>query len=163
MWTVLYVEDEENDVLFMRRSFRRAGLEDALRVVVDGVVAIDYLSGRAAFRNRLSYPLPAVVLLDLNLPTVSGFQVLQWIRRQPQFQQLPVVIFSSSSRPEDRLQAKELGASDYLEKPDSGLDFGVTVEALKRKWLAQPLAQGGYASNPGSVAAPGLGAQPSGH
>src|ERR1051326_5182942 len=101
MWNVLYVEDEENDVLFMRRSFRKAGLEESLKVVVDGQAAIDYLLGRDVFANRLKFPIPSVVLLDLNLPTVSGFQVLKWVRQQPQYRDLPIVIFSSSARAED--------------------------------------------------------------
>lgn len=139
MASVLYVEDEENDVFFMRRSFERAGLHQSLMVVIDGQEAIDYLSGRGRFGNRIEYPLPAVVLLDLNLPTVSGFQVLKWIRTQPQFRQLPVVIFSSSARAEDRSRAKELGADDYLEKPGSGLEFGIALEALTQKWIAPGL------------------------
>ncbi len=146
MWNVLYVEDEENDVIFMRRAFRRAGLEESLNIVDDGQPAIDYLAGRGVFANRVNYPLPAVVLLDLNLPTVSGFQVLTWIRQQTQFKQLPVVIFSSSARAEDRLHAKDLGANDYMEKPDSGLDFGMILEALKLKWHPQsdvPMLPGG--------------------
>jgi CheY-like chemotaxis protein len=141
MAIALYVEDEEDDVHFMRRAFRRAGQEERLRVVKDGKEAIDYLSGRGVFGNRLDYPLPSLVLLDLNLPMVSGFQVLEWIREQPEFQQLPVVIFSSSSWPEDRHKASELGANDYLEKPDSGLEFGAVLETLNRKWFAQPVAQ----------------------
>lgn len=144
MWNILYVEDDENDALFMRRAFRHAGLEESLRVVDDGQVALDYLSGSGEFAKRLTHPLPSVVLLDLNLPTVSGFQVLKWIRQQSAFQNLPVVIFSSSSRAEDRLQAKQLGASDYLEKPGSGLDFGVILEGLKRRWLAHPIQQGPF-------------------
>jgi CheY-like chemotaxis protein len=131
MWNVLYVEDEVDDAFFMRRSFRRAGLEESLSVVEDGQAAIDYLSGRGVFAHRLKYPLPSLVLLDLNLPTVSGFQVLEWIRQQPEFRRLAVVIFSSSARAEDRLRARELGASDYVEKPDSGMDFDTVLVALK--------------------------------
>ena len=160
MWNVLYVEDEENDVFFMRRAFRRAGQEERLKVVEDGQVAIDYLSGRGLFGNRLIYPLPAVVLLDLHLPTVSGFQVLVWIRQQLEFQQLPVVIFSSSARVEDRLLAKELGANDYMEKPGSGMEFGAILEALQRKWFAQPVALGSSARNSSSLVAAHLPAGP---
>lgn len=138
MWNLLYVEDEENDVYFMRRCFRQAGMEECLRVVADGQAAIDYLAGEGMFADRLNYPLPTVVLLDLNLPMVSGFQVLEWIRHRSEFEQLPVVIFSSSARAEDRLQAEQLGASDYLEKPDSGMEFSAVIEALKTKWSAQP-------------------------
>ncbi len=135
MASVLYVEDEESDVFFMRRAFRRAGMEQALKVAVDGQEAIDYLAGRGAFSDRLVYPLPAVVLLDLNLPTVSGFQVLRWLRAQPELEDLPAVVFSSSAREEDRAQARQLGANDYLEKPGSGLEFAGVLEELCRRWL----------------------------
>lgn len=132
--TILYVEDEENDVYFMRQAFRQAGLESSLRVVTDGRAAMDYLSGHGQFANRSEFPTPTVVLLDLNLPMVSGFQVLKWIRSQPEIQQLPVVIFSSSARPDDKTQAKQLGASDYLEKPGSGREFRLVAEALCARW-----------------------------
>lgn len=156
MWNVLYVEDEENDAYFMRRSFRQAGIEDSLRVVVDGQAAIDYLSGHCAFANRLNCPLPAVVLLDLNLPMVSGFQVLAWIRQQPELQNLPVVIFSSSARAEDRSEAKRLGATDYLEKPDSGSDFAAIVETLKQKWSVHVPPTPLHVQSSGALAGTGL-------
>lgn len=144
MASVLYVEDEENDVFFMRRSFRRAGVEQELKTVVDGQAAIDYLSGQGAFADRTEYPLPGLVLLDLNLPILSGFQVLEWIRSQPQHCRLPVIIFSSSARAEDKLRAKELGASDYLEKPGSGLEFGMVFEALRKYGLADTTASSAH-------------------
>jgi CheY-like chemotaxis protein len=135
MASVLYVEDEESDVFFMRRAFRRAGMEQALQVVVDGQEAIDYLAGRGTFSDRLVYPMPALILLDLNLPTVSGFQVLRWLRAQPELEDLPAVVFSSSAREEDRTQARQLGANDYLEKPGSGLEFAGVLEELCKRWL----------------------------
>jgi len=147
VWTVLYVEDEENDAYFMRRAFHKVGMDECLRLVTDGQAAIDYLAGIGPLTNRLIYPLPAVVLLDLNLPTVSGFEVLKWIRHHAQLPELPVVIFSSSSRPEDRSKAKQLSANDYLEKPNSGSDFGLIVEALKQKWSGQPVEEGAHTKN----------------
>lgn len=140
MATVLYVEDEEDDIFFMRRAFSRAGLTHVLQAVADGQEAINYLSGCGRFANRIDYPLPEMVLLDLNLPMVSGFQVLQWIRAQSLFQRLPVVIFSSSARVEDRLLANELGASDYLEKPGSSMQFRDLLESLNKKWLENGVA-----------------------
>ncbi len=131
---VLYVEDEEFDALFMRRAFKKAGLEQMLQVVGDGQEAMDYLSGNAPFQDRTQHPLPLLVLLDLNLPVVSGFDVLQWMRTQPGLRHLPVVVFSSSARAEDRLKADELGASDYVPKPQSGLEFSDVVQQLQRRW-----------------------------
>ncbi|MBA4138236.1 MAG: two-component system response regulator [Opitutus sp.] len=134
--TVLYVEDEADDVLFMQAAFRRIGLSALLHAVMDGQQAIAYLAGEGAFGDRSRHPLPAVVLLDLNLPVQSGFEVLAWIRRQPQFRQLPVIVFSSSGRTEDRHRAAELGATDYALKPASGMQFGDVVRAVKDGWLA---------------------------
>ena len=136
MATVLYVEDEEDDIFFMRRAFNRSGTAHRLEAVADGQAAIDYLSGQGTFGNRQEHPLPQLVLLDLNLPMVSGFQVLKWIRAQPALHRLPVIIFSSSARVEDQVLAHELGASDYLQKPGSSLEFRELVETFTHKWLS---------------------------
>jgi signal transduction histidine kinase/ActR/RegA family two-component response regulator len=133
--TVLYVEDEETDATFMRIAFAKKGLDSALRVVGDGRAAIQYLSGTEEYADRREYPLPSVVLLDLNLPQVPGFEVLKWMRNQPEFARTPVVVFSSSTREDDRAQALELGATSFLTKPNSGMKFGDVVDALKEKWL----------------------------
>jgi CheY-like chemotaxis protein len=134
-WTLLYVEDDENDVLFMEMALRRAGLQQQFRCVRNGQEALDYLSGTGDYAQRDQHPLPVLLLLDLNLPAVSGFEVLAWLRKQPQFQSLPVVIFSSSSRPEDRQRALELGANDYVQKPASGMKFGEVLDHLRSGWL----------------------------
>jgi CheY-like chemotaxis protein len=136
--TVLYVEDEEFDVVFMARAFKQANLDQSLQVVVDGQQAIDYLAGKPPYTDRSRHPLPAVILLDLNLPLVSGFEVLKWLRQQPPYEALPVVVFSSSARGEDQQKATELGANAYVQKPSSGLDFVDVVQQLKQQWLAMP-------------------------
>lgn len=135
--TVLYVEDEENDVFFMRHAFQKAGIEHGLASVADGPDALAYLSGKDPYHDRGQFPVPSLILLDLNLPLISGFEVLQWIRDQPQFRKTPVVVFSSSGRPEDRHKAEELGANNYLLKPASGIQFIDVARELKESWLAQ--------------------------
>ncbi|HVV71971.1 MAG TPA: PAS domain S-box protein, partial [Verrucomicrobiae bacterium] len=115
--TVLYVEDEESDAIFMRRAFAAKGMGSALQVVGDGRAAIEYLSGTEKYADRQEYPLPSLVLLDLNLPQVPGFEVLKWMRNHPDFARTPVVIFSSSTREDDRTKAKELGADEFVAKP----------------------------------------------
>ena len=129
---VLYVEDEADDVLFMRLACKNSGW--SLQAVEDGRKAIAYLSGEPPYADRARHPLPDLVLLDLNLPLVPGFDVLKWIREQPRFRDLPVVVFSSSGRAEDRARAEALGANDYLLKPSSGDLFREVVEALERRW-----------------------------
>jgi DNA-binding response OmpR family regulator len=76
-----------------------------------------------------------LILLDLNLPLVSGFEVLEWMRKTTGYQELPVVIFSSSARPEDRIRAEATGADDYVQKPSSALEFRAVIDYLERRWL----------------------------
>lgn len=137
---VLYVEDEEMDRILMDRAFAKSGLKQTLRMVNDGQAAIDYLSGTGEYGNRETYPLPDVVLLDLNLPEVHGFDVLQWIRTQPEHRDLPVVIFSSSEMPEDQVRAQQFGANEFLKKPGSGLSFKDVVQKLHAQWLSAAAA-----------------------
>ncbi len=140
---MLYVEDEENDRILMQFAFQKAGLEPALRMVNDGQTAIDYLSGAGVYGEREKYPLPAVVLLDLNLPEVHGFEVLKWIRKQPAHTALPVVVFTSSAREEDRRQAELLGASEFMQKPMMPGGFQEVARKLNEAWLsAGPAAAG---------------------
>ena len=114
--TILYVEDEESDALLMRLAVKRAGVPNPLRIATDGVQAIDYLTGTGAFADRNQHPLPCVVLLDLKLPRKSGFEVLAWIRQQPKFAGLPVIVYTSSSNSADQDKARELGVADYVVK-----------------------------------------------
>jgi DNA-binding response OmpR family regulator len=101
----------------------------------DGRAAIDYLSGAGQYGDREMYPAPALVLLDLNLPNVPGFGVLEWIRNNPDYARTVVVVFSSSTRDDDRIRARALGADDFLSKPSSPLDFGHIVVSVRERWL----------------------------
>jgi CheY-like chemotaxis protein len=143
--TLLYVEDEENDVLFMRRAIDRAGLALDLRNACDGDKAVDYLAA-SPHEER---PLPALVLLDLNLPARSGFEVLEWIRGRPELRGLPVVVISSSGRPEDRARARALGADDYVVKPTSPMLLVDIIGELWTRWLAP--RDGAGAPKPGTT------------
>jgi CheY-like chemotaxis protein len=132
---ILYVEDEESDVILFRHVLERAGIQNPLRTVHDGKAAKEYLAGTASFEDRQRYPLPGLVLLDLNLPYWSGLEVLDWIRQQPQLRRLPVLIFSSSNRPDDIARAYDLGANGYLVKPSALGDLRSMVLALRDYWL----------------------------
>jgi CheY-like chemotaxis protein len=132
---VLYVEDEKDDVFFMRKAFKRAGIEHALQSVNDGHQAIDYMAGNGKFSDREKHPLPLAILLDLNLPSLSGFEVLEWLKGQPDFHEIPVIILSSSGRPEDRAKADKLGADGYMLKPGSGLSFLEVAREFQNRWL----------------------------
>jgi CheY-like chemotaxis protein len=132
---VLQIEDDENDVFFMKHAFRKAGVLNPLLAVCDGQEAVDYLAGAGKFANRHQFPMPGVVLLDLNLPRKSGLEILKWIREQPAFHTLPVVVLSSSNRDADIHRAYSTGANAYLVKPpdpDGLLDL---VRLIHDFWL----------------------------
>lgn len=135
---VLYVEDEPNDALLLELGFKRAGLGNPLLVLPDGRQATQYLAGAGAYADRQRHPLPCLVLLDLNLPVMSGFETLEWIRRQPELKKLPVVIFSSSTHPSDMEKAQTLGADDYLCKPVDMVHMTSLLHRLAERWLTPP-------------------------
>jgi CheY-like chemotaxis protein len=116
---ILLVDDSPNDVLLMRTVFQRAGFAQPLQFAVDGDDAIAYLRGDGRYGDRSRFPLPTMVLMDLNMPRKNGFEVLEWIRRQPALRRLRVYILSASSRPQDIDRAYDLGVNSYLVKPGS--------------------------------------------
>ncbi len=133
--TILLVEDEENDVVFMEMALKKSGLGSAFQVAEDGQEAIDYLSGAREFANRERFPIPALVFLDLNLPRVMGMDVLKWIRDQPELDAMVVIILTSSQQRSDIRRACSLGANSYLVKPSNPLAMGEIVDLVKRYWL----------------------------
>jgi CheY-like chemotaxis protein len=134
---ILYVEDEQSDVLLLRMALERAGLTNPVHITVDGAEAIDYLAGNGPFADRSQHPLPALVLLDLNLPKKSGFDVLSWIRQQPQFASLPVVIYTSSVGLIDKETAQVFGVTDYFVKRSGVAHIAELVRSLARRWLSE--------------------------
>jgi CheY-like chemotaxis protein len=134
--TILYAEDEANDIFFLELAFQRASSPHTLNVVSDGEQAISYLMGRDDFADRVRHPLPTLALLDINMPKKSGLEVLEWIRQQPRFKSLPVLMLTSSQRPEDMEQARKLGADDYLLKPSNPVDLFEIVKAFHDRWLS---------------------------
>jgi CheY-like chemotaxis protein len=140
---ILYVEDEETDVLLFRQALIRAGLPNPLHIAADGAEAIDYLAGNGPFADRHEHPLPALVLLDLNLPKKSGFAVLSWIRQQPQFSSLPVVIYTSSVALLDKETAQLLGATELFVKRSEVPKIAELARILAERWLTPSASHDG--------------------
>jgi CheY-like chemotaxis protein len=113
---ILVAEDDPNDALIFKMMFRRATLPHNLHIVEDGQQAIDWLSGKGDYSDRAKYPVPDRVLLDLKMPVKTGFEALEWIRSQDSFQNLPVIILSSSDDEKDVKRAYQLGATTYFVK-----------------------------------------------
>jgi CheY-like chemotaxis protein len=114
---ILLAEDDDNDVFFMRRALQKGGIEFPLHVVSNGQEALDYLGGAGHFADRERFPLPSLVLLDLKMPFVNGFEVLTWMRSQEGIRDIPVVVLTSSAEERDRHRAMALGAKAYFVKP----------------------------------------------
>ncbi len=140
--TILLVEDEENDVVFMEMALEKSGLASAFQVAEDGEEAIDYLSGKGEFADRARFPIPALVFLDLKLPRVMGMDVLKWIRDQPELDTMVVIMLTSSQQGTDIRRACSLGANSYLVKPSNPAALNQIVDLVKRYWLQlnQPTA-----------------------
>ncbi len=134
-YTILLVEDDQNDRLLVKRAFKKARLSNPLSIVTDGVEAINYLSGDDKYSDREEYPLPMLILLDLKLPRKSGLDVLEWLKNQETLKRIPVVILTSSKESTDVNRAYDLGANSYLLKPVSFDGLTELVENLKMYWL----------------------------
>jgi DNA-binding response OmpR family regulator len=133
--TILLVEDDQNDVFFLRYAFEAADIQNPLQVVFDGQEAINYLAGKDKYADRRHFPLPCLVLLDLKLPGKMGNDVLRWMRDQPQLSHLLVIMLTSSSDLNDVDGAYECGAQSYLVKPLSMEKRLEMARAIKTYWL----------------------------
>jgi CheY-like chemotaxis protein len=134
--TILIVDDSENDIFLMHRAFKKAEFDCPLREVYDGEQAIAYLAGEGAYNDRNDYPMPSIVLLDLNMPKKNGFDVLAWARAQAKFKRLSIIVMTASMRPDDVERAFDLGASSFLLKPSNTTALTAMVQCL-RDWSRQ--------------------------
>lgn len=132
---ILLAEDRDDDIALIQKAFKKAYIVNPLFVVRDGEEAIAYLSGAGKYSNRAEYPLPDLLLLDLKMPRVDGFEVLKWIRDQPGLSALRVVVLTASDSIRDVNVAYQLGANSFMVKP---MDFGDVVNMsrfLTSYWL----------------------------
>ena len=132
---VLLIEDNLDDVELTRLAFAEAGIAHPLVVANDGAVALDWLHGRGVHAGRDATQLPALVLLDLNLPKLDGREVMQAIRANPVTSKLPVVALSSSGEPFDIDTSFASGVDSYLQKPVDFARFVEDMRRLKGQWL----------------------------
>lgn len=134
--TFLLVEDDPNDVLMLEMEFKSAPLHVRLVAVDDGGRAMQYIEGKGIYADRIKYPVPQVILLDLKMPRINGFEFLEWLRREapPEHRFIPVVVMSSSGLKEDVNRAYSLGANSYLVKPVSWYLFKERVKTVGIYW-----------------------------
>lgn len=134
--SILLVEDNPQDELLILRALKKVSLANEVEVVRDGQQAIDHLLGVGEFAARANAELPAVVLLDIGLPRISGLEVLARLRADERTRLLPVVILTSSDEERDRLKSYEEGANSFVRKPLDFAEFAETVARLGIYWLA---------------------------
>ncbi len=132
---ILIVDDNEKDLLLTLRSLESSEIPFELAVARDGAEALEFLSGSDKYKGRDTSHLPQLVLLDLKMPKLDGFQVLRQIRSSERTKYLPVVIFTSSSEVSDVKNTYSLGASSYIRKPIDFAKYSETVRSVGVYWL----------------------------
>ncbi len=132
---ILHVENDPDDVFLLKRAFTKAGVVQEMRSAENGKAAVEYLNGSNAYGDRATHPLPTVILLDWNMPLMSGAQFLQWIRQDAKWKRLPVVVLTSSASEHDMQEAYDLGANGYLVKPSTQEAFIAMVRGFAQFWL----------------------------
>jgi len=143
---ILLVEDNASDEKLALLAFKRCGVPCEIAVARDGADALDYLFATGKYKDRDVIARPAVILLDLKLPRISGLEVLRRIRAAPETRLLPVVILTASREDEDLLRGYSLGANAYLRKPVDFAEFSEAAKTLAAFWLRfnelAPVARG---------------------
>jgi CheY-like chemotaxis protein len=156
---ILLAEDDENDIFLMGRAFDRAGIPNPLFVVRDGQGTIDYLSGTGVFAQRDQHPIPGLMLLDLKLPWMDGFDVLKWLRDHNEYDTMPVVVLTSSKLQADVDKSRQLGVYDYRVKPHEFEDLVRLLDDVRQCWLDERFNRYGVGLSAAAAraAAPGSG------
>lgn len=132
--TILLVEDNEDDVELTVRAFHKSQVDSKIVVAHDGEEALNYLFGHGRPAGN-DHPLPAVMLLDLKLPGISGLDVLRKVRGNDQTRRMPVVILTTSDDENDIIDGYNLGVNSYIQKPVGFRDFSCVVDHLGLYWL----------------------------
>lgn len=132
---LLVVDDREDDLLLIQRALKSAKVLNPLVCVSSGEEALAYLNGTGKYSNRLEFPLPSLVLLDIKMNGMDGFEVLRWIRAHPTLRSLRVVMLTSSDEMRDVNRAYQLGANSFLIKPVDFERFVEIAQALNGYWI----------------------------
>lgn len=137
---ILLVEDNRMDVELTLDAFKEARLLNTIHVSPNGQDALNYLFGRGKYADRITYPMPNLVLLDLKLPGIDGFEVLRQVKSAPILKRLPVVILTSSKEEGDRALTYDIGANSYIVKPVSFNGFLDVIKQIEGYWISLNVA-----------------------
>jgi CheY-like chemotaxis protein len=133
----LIAEDDANDALLFQCAFKSAGVNATVHFVSDGVEVIDYLRGKQLFERVASSTLPELLLLNLDMPRLSGFGVLEWLRRHPHLRPPRVIVFGAADEPAQMERAMALGADEYLAKPSEPRALASFISRLREAFLSR--------------------------
>lgn len=137
---ILLVDDNRMDIELALDAFREARLINRIETASNGGEVLDYLFGRGDYEDRKRYPLPDLILLDLKMPGIDGFDVLKQIKTTPLIKRIPVVILTSSREEGDRALSYDIGANSYLVKPVSFSGFIEVIKQIENYWLSLNVA-----------------------
>ncbi len=132
---ILLAEDDPNDQWLMGYAWKTIQGELPLQTVHNGAQVIEYLDGKGEFSDRARFPLPGMLLLDLRMPVMGGFEVLEWLRSRPEFREIPVIILSASRQRDDVRRAYCLGANSYLVKPSDLDELVDMMRDVRQYWF----------------------------
>ncbi len=133
-FTILLVEDDENDVLLMKRAFKKIFPTNPLHIARNGREAVEYLTGKGDYSDRTKFPFPELIITDIKMPGMTGLELLQWITDNKQHRVIPTVVLSSSKLETDVITAYDLGANTYLQKPSQIGGLDVMVQQIRDYW-----------------------------
>jgi CheY-like chemotaxis protein len=134
IFITLLVDDDEADDFLIRRALQRTKIFSPVLHVKNGKEAIDYLQGAGKYADRKLYPFPNLLITDLKMPVINGFELTQWVRSQPRFKTLPIVVLSASDLQVDVDRAYELGVNSYLVKMSDAHQFSEMLGHLYNFW-----------------------------
>lgn len=132
---ILQVDDDPNDAFLLHYAFTQVGISNSLRKVEDGSQAVAYLAGTGEFADRRKFPIPGLILLDLNLPGLTGHEVLKWMQAHPPLAPWVTIVLSSSDDDGDIERAYRLGANSYIVKPMGLHEWVELAQSLNAWWL----------------------------
>jgi len=114
---ILIAEDDENDAIILQRALRAAGFNNPFHISKNGADVIRYLKGEVPYSDRQKYRFPRIVITDLKMPELDGFQLLEWLQKHPECNVIPRIVLSASQQDSDIQRAYKLGVNSYLVKP----------------------------------------------
>jgi CheY-like chemotaxis protein len=127
---ILVVDDDPDDAMLIKRAVLNLRPKSPVRIVLSGKAMTDYLEGKGGHADRQVFPYPGLILLDLRMPEMNGFELLQWLKNQPSHAGIPVIVISSFDRQREIRKSYQLGARTFLSKPVNPENIRSAIRAL---------------------------------